>query len=98
MEEWETAITEGTTCTSQLLLATYSDYLIGLDVIDMWEMIFRVKEMDKVAIHAILVDVFDNKLSGQILPCASIPMEREDQRLLWVVIVHESIHSFHDDL
>ena len=59
---------------------------------------YRVKVMDEAAVHPLLVDVFDNKLTGQILPRASSPMEREDQRLIGVVIVHESSQSIHDDL
>ena len=64
----------------------------------MREINYRVKKVDKAAVHPLLVDVFDNKLTGQILPRASSPMEREDQRLLWVIIVHESSHSIQDDV
>ena len=63
----------------------------------MREINYRVKKVDKVAVHPLLVEVFDNQLTGQSLPRASRPMEREDQRLLWVVIAHESSHSIHDD-
>ena len=62
-----------------------------------WEMSDRVKVMDKAAVHPLLVQVFDNELTGQVLPYATTPMEWEDQRLLGVVIVYESSHSFHDD-
>ena len=64
----------------------------------MREINYRVKKVDKAAVHPLLVDVFDNQLTGQRLPRATSPMEREDHRLLGVVIVHQSIHSFHDDL
>ena len=53
--------------------------------------------MDEAAVHPLLVDVFDNQLHGKVLPRAGSPMEGEDQGLLWVVIVLESSHSFHDD-
>ena len=53
--------------------------------------------MDKTAVHPLLVDVIGNQLTGKILPRATPPMEREDQRLLGVVVGHESSHSFQDD-
>ena len=63
----------------------------------MREMEFRGKDVDKAAVHPLLEDVICNKLADEILPRASPPMEREDQRLLRVVIVHEPSHSFQND-
>lgn len=63
----------------------------------MWEMMRGYENMNKAALHSFLVNVFSNNLADEALPCATWSMQRENQRLLWVVITHESSHSIQDD-
>lgn len=63
----------------------------------MWEVMLRCEDMNKVAVHSLLVNVFSNQLTDKVLSCASPSMQREHQRLLWVVVAHKSTDSFQDD-
>lgn len=64
----------------------------------MWKVKFRGENMNKAAVHSLLVNVFSNQRTDVVLPGAGPPVQREHQGLLRVVVVHESIHGFQDDV
>ena len=63
----------------------------------MWEVKFRREHMNKAAVHALFVNAVSDQLTNKVLPCARPSMQREHQRLLRVVVAHESVHRFQDD-
>lgn len=79
------------------IFTLFSSYLVGIKLAQMREVKFRCENMNKVAVHSLLVNVFSNELTDKVLPRAGPSMQREHQGLLWVLVAHESIHSFQDD-
>lgn len=63
----------------------------------MREVKFRCENVNILAVHSLLVNVFSNQLTNKVLPCAGPSVQREHEGLLRVVVAHESIHSFQDD-
>lgn len=63
----------------------------------MWEVKLRCEDMNKAAVHSLSINAFGDQLTDKVLPCAGPSVQREHQRLLRVVVAHESIHSFQDD-
>ncbi len=55
------------------------------------------ENMNKAAVHSLLVNAFGNQLTNKVLPRAGPSVQREHQGLLRVVVAHESLHSFQDD-
>lgn len=55
------------------------------------------EDMNKVALHSLCINVLSNQFSDVVLPCAGPTVQRKYQGLLWIIVGHESIHSFQDD-
>lgn len=56
------------------------------------------KQVHKFTFHSFLINTFCNQLADIIFPCAGPAMQREDEGLLGVFIVHEAGHSFEDNV
>lgn len=49
------------------------------------------------AVHSLLVNIICNELTGKVLSRAGPAVQRQNQGLLWTVIVHEAVHGLQDD-
>ena len=58
---------------------------------------FRCENVNKAAVHSLLVNAFGDQLTDKVLPCAGRSVQREHQGLLRVAGFYESSHRVQDD-
>lgn len=76
----------------------YLHYLVLVNVSLVRKVCCRCKQMNEAARHPFLVNIFCYNLAHKVLPGPGPAVERQNQRFLWVHVVHEACDGFQDDL
>lgn len=57
----------------------------------------RCENVHKFAVHPLLVNIICDELADIVLACAGPAVQRENQRLLGILVAHKAVHGLQDD-